>query len=119
MSDRHRSLLADSAALASLAGLTLLFFWKIALTNRVLAGIDLFAYFYPYRAFVSESMRSGTLPLWNPSLFMGAPPLANSQAAVLYPLHWPLMWLSPPKQVAWSIVAHIWLAGAGTYLLTR
>ncbi len=119
MSDRHRSLLADTAALASLAGLTLLFFWKIALTNRILAGIDLFAYFYPYRAFVSESMRSGTLPLWNPSLFMGAPLLANSQAAVLYPLHWPLMWLSPPKQVAWSIVAHIWLAGAGTYLLTR
>ena len=119
MSDRHRSLLVDTAALASLAGLTLLFFWKIALTNRVLAGIDLFGYFYPYRAFVSESMRSGTLPLWNPSLFMGAPLLANSQAAVLYPLHWPLMWLSPPKQVAWSIVAHIWLAGAGTYLLTR
>ena len=110
---------ADIAALAGLAALSLAFFWKIALTNRVLAGLDVFAYFYPYRDYVSAALRTGHLPLWNPYLFMGAPLLGNSQAAVLYPLHWPLVWLSAPKQVAWSIVAHIWLAAAGTYLLTR
>jgi hypothetical protein len=99
--------------------LVLIFFWKIALTNRVLAGVDVFAYFYPYRDFASEALRSGRLPLWNPYLFMGAPLLANSQVAVLYPLHWPLMWLSVPKQVAWSIVLHIYLAGAGIYLFAR
>ncbi|HFD40635.1 MAG TPA: hypothetical protein ENJ31_12400, partial [Anaerolineae bacterium] len=109
----------DLGAMLALAGLTLLFFWKIALTNRVLAGLDLFAYFYPYRDFVSEALRAGRLPLWNPYLFMGAPLLANSQAAVLYPLHWPLLWLSTPKQIAWSIVLHIWLAGAGSYLFAR
>ncbi|MGD2207749.1 MAG: hypothetical protein PVH17_13320, partial [Anaerolineae bacterium] len=109
----------DAAALAVLTLLTLVFFWKIALTNRVLAGLDVFAYFYPYRHFVSEGLRAGRLPLWNPYLFMGAPLLANSQAAVLYPLHWPLIWLSTPKQIAWSIVLHIWLAGAGTYLFVR
>jgi hypothetical protein len=119
MSSKLRKLLPDAAALLALAVLTLLFFWKIALTNRVLAGLDVFAYFYPYRDFAGEALRSGHLPLWNPYLFMGAPLLANSQAAVLYPLHWPLLWLSPPKQVAWSIVLHIWLAGAGTYLLSR
>jgi hypothetical protein len=110
---------ADFAALAALAVLALLFFCKIALTNRVLAGLDVFAYFYPYRDFVGEALRHGRLPLWNPYLFMGAPLLANSQAAVLYPLHWPFIWLSAPKQVAWSIVLHIWLAGAGTYFLAR
>ena len=109
----------DAAALVALAALTLVFFWKIALTNRVLAGLDVFAYFYPYRDFASEALRAGRLPLWNPYLFMGAPLLANSQAAVLYPLHWPLIWLSTPKQIAWSIVLHIWLAGAGTYLFAR
>jgi hypothetical protein len=109
----------DAAALLALAALTLLFFWKIALTNRVLAGLDVFAYFYPYRDFASAVLREGRLPLWNPYLFMGAPLLANSQAAVLYPPHWPLLWLSAPKQVAWSIVFHIWLAGAGTYLFAR
>ncbi len=110
---------SEAAALLALAGLSLLFFWKIALTNRVLAGLDLFAYFYPYRDFVGAALRAGRLPLWNPYLFMGAPLLANSQAAVLYPLHWPLIWLEAPKQVAWSIVIHIWLAGAGSYLLAR
>ncbi len=110
---------ADVAALLALAVLTLVFFWKIAFTNRVLAGVDVFAYFYPYRDFASAAMRAGRLPLWNPYLFMGAPLLANSQAAVLYPLHWPLLWLSAPKQVAWSIVLHIWLAGAGAYLFAR
>jgi hypothetical protein len=122
-SNGHRRLgrvqTADAAALVALAVLTLAFFWKIALTNRILAGLDLFAYFYPYRDFAGEALRSGRLPLWNPYLFMGAPLLANSQVAVLYPLHWPLLWLSVPKQISWSIVIHIWLAGAGTYLFAR
>jgi hypothetical protein len=116
---KFRRITTDLAALAALAALTLIFFWQIALTNRVLAGLDVFAYFYPYRDFASEAMRAWRLPLWNPYLFMGAPLLANSQVAVLYPLHWPLLWLSTPKQVAWSIVMHVWLAGAGTYLFAR
>ena len=116
---RSRQLAIDATVLAALAALTLVFFWQIALTNRVLVGVDVFGYFYPYRDFASEAMRAGRLPLWNPYLFMGAPLLANSQVAVLYPLHWPLLWLSAPKQVAWSIVVHVWLAGAGTYLFAR
>jgi hypothetical protein len=118
-SGAHRPLWADLLALAALGALMLLFFHKIALTNQVLAGLDVFAYFYPYRDLASEALRAGRLPLWNPYLFMGAPLLANSQVAVLYPLHWPLLWLSTPKQIAWSIVLHIWLAGAGTYLFAR
>jgi hypothetical protein len=109
----------DAAAILALALSVLVIFWKIALTNRVLVGLDVFAYFYPYRDFVSAALRAGQLPLWNPYLFMGAPLLANSQAAVLYPLHWPLIWLSTPKQISWSIVLHVWLAAAGTYLFAR
>ena len=119
VSSKRRHLAVDTVALAALAALTLIFFWQIALTNRMLTGLDVFAYFYPYRDFTSEAMRAGQLPLWNPHLFMGAPLLANSQVAALYPLHWPLLWLSTPKQIAWSIVIHIWLAGAGAYLFAR
>jgi hypothetical protein len=111
--------LVDAVAVVALGVLILVFFYKIALTNQVLAGIDVFAYFYPYRDFISQALRAGHLPVWNPYLFMGAPLLANSQAAVLYPLHWPLIWLSAPKQVAWSIVLHIWLAAVGTWLFAR
>ena len=115
----RRSLAVDAAALLGLAALVLLTFWKLALTNRILAGLDVFSYFYPYRDYVSQALSAGRLPLWNPYLFMGAPLLANSQAAVLYPLHWPLIALPVARQVAWSIVLHIYLAGAGTYLFAR
>jgi hypothetical protein len=118
-SRRFKSPWADALAVVVLGALTLLFFYKIALTNRVLAGLDVFAYFYPYRDIASEALRAGRLPLWNPYLFMGAPLLANSQVAALYPLHWPLLWLSTPKQIAWTIVLHVWLASAGTYLFAR
>ena len=61
--NKFRRVTTDLAALAALAALTLIFFWQIALTNRVLAGLDVFAYFYPYRDFASEAMRAGRLPL--------------------------------------------------------
>ena len=116
---RQQSLRTTALALAGLAAVAVGFFWKIALTNRVLVGLDVFTYFYPYRDYVNAALRQGRLPLWNPYLFMGAPLLANSQAAVLYPPHWPLIWLAAPNQVAWSIVLHIWLAAAGTFLFAR
>ncbi len=99
--------------------LTLFFFWKILFTNLILVGVDSFLYFYPYKAYVAETLRSGRFPLWNPYLFMGVPLFANMQTAVLYPLHWPLLWLSAPRQVAVSIVLHVVLAGWGMLLYTR
>jgi len=109
----------DLLAVAALGIMTLAFFWKIALTNLILTGLDLFTYFYPYRAYAAEALRRGHLPLWNPYLFMGVPLLANVQAAVFYPLNWVLAWLPAPKMVAWSIVLHIFLAGLFAYLYAR
>src|SRR5574341_1619095 len=60
-------------------GLVLLFFWKLAFTNLILARGDTFLYFYPYWDYRARILLSGHLPLWNPYLFMGAPFLANSQ----------------------------------------
>ena len=99
--------------------LTLLFFWQILLTNLILVGVDSLLYFYPYKAYAAEALRQGRLPLWNPHLFMGAPLLANSQVGLFYPLNWPLLWLEPPKQVAWSIGLHLALAGLLMLAYTR
>lgn len=106
-----RSKLPPILAAAALVLLTFLFFWKILLTNLILVGVDTFLYFYPYKAYVSEALRQGRLPLWNPHLFMGAPLLANSQVGLFYPPNWLFIWLDPPRQVAWSIGLHIALAG--------
>jgi len=102
-----------------LLALALIFFWRIALTNLILVGVDVFTYFTPFKAYAAEILRAGRLPLWNPYLFMGVPFLANIQTAVLYPLNLPLIWLSAPKMVAYSIVIHIFLGGFFAYLYAR
>ncbi len=111
-----KQLIIDNCALLIL---TLVFYWKLALTNLIMAGLDALTYFYPYRAYAAEALRAGRLPLWNPYLFMGVPFLANPQAGVLYPLNWPLIWLSAPKMVAWSVVIHVFGAAVFTYLYAR
>ena len=104
------------------AGLALfvgLLYYRLLFTNRVLASGDILHYFYPYRDYAAAALREGRIPLWNPYIFLGAPFLANPQAAALYPLHWPLIWLPVTKQIAWSAAIHTWLLGMGGYALMR
>lgn len=110
---------ANLTAAIVLALFVLALYARLLFTNRVLAGGDILLYFYPYRDFAAQALRDGTLPLWNPYIFMGAPFLANPQAAVLYPLHWPLIWLPVTAQIYWSAALHTWLLGFGAWLLLR
>jgi hypothetical protein len=103
-----------------LAGAVVLFFHRLALTNRILARGDVYLYFYPYWEAAAGALRSGRLPLWNPDLFMGAPLLANSQVGFFYLPNWPLWLLLPvPYAASATIVLHLLVAAAGTYLLGR
>jgi hypothetical protein len=98
----------------------LIFFQKMAFTNLILARGDTFLYFYPYWQAAAEALRHGRVPLWNPHLFMGAPFLANSQVGFFYPLNWSLWLLLPtPYAVSATILLHLFIAAAGTYLLAR
>ncbi len=109
-----------AAPLWALPGLILLFFYKMAFSNLILARGDMFLYFYPYWQATSEALRNGRIPLWNPHLFMGAPLLANSQMGFFYPPNWPL-WLlfSVPVAVKVAILLHLLIAGVGAYLAGR
>jgi len=110
----------DVLAILLLWALVLAFFWRIALAGRVLAGGDVFSYFYPYWAEATRAIRAGRLPLWNPYLFLGAPFLANSQVGVFYPLNWPLWLLLPAyRSVHVTIVMHLCLAALNAYLWGR
>jgi hypothetical protein len=114
---QERNLLAaDAAALAGLLLLILSAFWLIGPGGRVLAGGDLFSYFFPYWNEATQAIRAGELRLWNPHLFMGVPFLANSQVGALYPLNWPLWLLLPAhRSLHWSILLHLWIAASGVY----
>jgi hypothetical protein len=110
---------SDFLAWLTLAAATLAILWPLGLTQRVLAGVDALTYFTPYWAYRMAELRAGQVPLWNPYLFLGAPFLANPQAAVLYPLHWPLSWLRPEQALVWSALLHAWLAAGFTYTFAR
>ncbi|MCB8988850.1 MAG: YfhO family protein, partial [Ardenticatenaceae bacterium] len=104
----------------AVGGLVLLFFNKMAFSNLILARGDTFLYFYPYWQAAAEALGDGRLPLWNPSLFMGAPLLANSQVGFFYPLNWPVWLLLPtPYAVSAAIVLHLMIAGWGAYVAGR
>ena len=102
-----------------LAALVTTFFWKVLLTDRVLAGYDLSTYFYPYRQFAAAALRQGNLPLWNPYLFQGAPFLANQQTAVFYPPNLLYLLVSTETGLALSIVVHLICGGIGVFIFTR
>ncbi len=99
----------------TLAVFVAMLYARLLFTNRVLASGDILLYFYPYRDYAAAALRSGEIPLWNPYIFLGVPFLANPQAAVLYPLHWPLSWFPVTTQVYWSAAIHTWLLGMGGY----
>lgn len=109
----------EFAIALALAAFVALLYARLLFTNRVLASGDILLYFYPYRDYAAAALRGGNVPLWNPYIFLGVPFLANPQAAVLYPLHWPLSWLSVTKQIFWSAALHTWLLGMGGYVLLR
>jgi hypothetical protein len=76
--------------------------------------------FTPWRELAWESLRAGSLPLWNPGSGMGAPLFANYQSALAYPPTWLLFLLSSLGGVEWSawgqgvlVVLHWIIAAAG------
>ncbi len=109
----------DLLALLALFSIVLLFFWKLAFTNLIIARGDIFYYFYPYRDYASMALRAGRIPLWNPYLFMGAPFLANSQVGFYYPFNLLMSWLDVTRSINCSLVLHIFIAASGVYVFTR
>jgi hypothetical protein len=109
----------DGLIVLALIALAVVALWRLALTNLIIGRGDLFFYFYPYRDYASEAVRSGRVPLWNPYSFMGAPFLANSQAGFFYPLNLVLAWLPVQQMVNASLLLHAVLAASGAYLWGR
>lgn len=99
--------------------LTLLFFYKLAFTDMILARGDTYNYFYPYWDARNAAMLSGNLPLWTPDIFMGVPLLANPQLGTFYPPNWLTMPLTAPDAIRISILTHIFWAALGMLLLFR
>ncbi|MGB5047803.1 MAG: hypothetical protein WBO46_02610, partial [Caldilineaceae bacterium] len=114
----------DFAAAALLALLTVAFFWR-TLSGDVYQpadGGDLVSFLYPTYRFAASVLASGHLPLWNPTLYGGAPFIADIQAGFLYPPNLLLFLLKPDfgyGWMQWLAIGHLWWAGLGVYALCR
>lgn len=114
----------DGLALAGLALLALIFFWPLSLGQGWIprGGGDLVSFLWPTYSYAAQSLHAGRIPLWNPTLYSGAPFAADNQSAIFYPINLVLflIWPSLPyAAVEWLVVLHIWLAGAGMYWMMR
>lgn len=73
----------------------------------------------PWRTLLHESLRHGRLPFWDPYVFAGTPFVANSQAAIFYPPNLLYGIASVDAATTILLLAHLWVATAGMYLLAR
>jgi hypothetical protein len=104
---------AALCALACLAG------WDL-LWNGTVIGMDTATAFYPWYAYLGESLRSGHLALWNPHQFSGTPFAGDPESGWTYlpaMLSFTLLPLTPAANA--FLVGHVALAGLATYALAR
>ncbi|MFN0070813.1 MAG: hypothetical protein ACKVVP_04915 [Chloroflexota bacterium] len=93
--------------------------WKLVSRGDVLVhGHDL-TQAYNWEFVTRRALAMGTLPYWNPYILSGMPALADLQTQVFYPPSIALRLLPIHQYFNWSIVVHVVLAGAGTFLLAR
>ena len=109
-------------ALGLLALATLGFFSRVVTGQNWMPadGGDLVSFLFPAYRFAAAAIRDGGWPLWNPSLYIGAPHVGDIQAGFLYPPNLLLFLLKPDfpyVALQWLSIGHLWFAGAGMYLL--
>ena len=105
--------------MAAFTACLLLLFRRSICQDGVLVGRDLTAVHHPWRWFVSQALREGRLPLWNPFNFMGEPALANPQAGCFYPGNWLFVWFNFPVALTAYVLGHLLGASVGTFVLCR
>lgn len=69
---------------------------------------------YPWRYLAIDSIKQGSIPLWNPYEMAGTPLLANFQSAAFYPLN--LLFFLFPFATAWSLLIFLQPALGGVFM---
>ena len=100
------------------------FFWR-TLSGDVYQpadGGDLVSFLFPTYRFAAGELAAGRLPLWNPTLYGGAPFVGDIQAGFLYLPNLALFLINPAfpyTSLQWLAILHLFWAGLGLYVLLR
>ncbi len=115
-----RSGIKETAAVAIVALLLVVFFRDIVIHGKTLFFYDVLMQNYPFRQYFAEGLRMGDFPLWCSHIYCGFPLFAESQGGPAYPVQM-LLYLLLPDTAAFntSVLLHLLLAGGGTYKLVR
>ncbi len=107
-------------AICVLAGVAAgLLYQRLLAPGHFYVSIDSVSIHVPFRTFIQRTISLGQLPTWVPNLWMGAPFLANGDAALLYPLQLPFFLFGPEAGLGWNLWLHTSLSIVSMYLLAR
>ncbi len=114
----------DVLCAALLAAMIAAFFWRTisGTAYRPADGGDLVSFLFPIYRFAARTLSQGSLPLWNPHLYGGAPFITDVQAGFLYPPNLLLFLINPYFAYRWMqllSIGHLWWAALGVYTLAR
>ena len=88
--------------------------------DEISLGMDAATQYYPWYYFLGESLRSGSIPGWNPYQFSGTPFAADPLSGWTYLPAMVLFTLFPlVVAVKGLMFSHLLLAGLSTYALAR
>ena len=114
----------DAVSLCFLAIAAMIFFWPVVSGTAWLpkGGGDSVSYIFPMYRFAAESLRSGTIPFWNPYQYAGTPFLSDNQSGLFYPFNLLLFLVWPDfsyRAIEMLVIFHFLLAGAAMYCCLR
>ena len=99
--------------------LGLVFFFRPLFLGEIYFFRDLYLYFIPIKEILSDVLRAGEPPLWNPYLHGGQPLLADISSTVFYPSTLLYLVLPAARALSLDIVLHAMASAAALYLLAR
>jgi len=97
----------------------IIFFHPLIFTQQTLYFRDIQAIFYPMKYFLSQTLKSGSIPFWCPMYFCGAPFLSDIQTGVFYPPSLLFIMFPYPLSFNLYVVLHIFLCFCFVYLWGR
>src|SRR5574341_736364 len=110
----------DVLALLFLAAWTCIYYWPVAIGQKVFSEGDINWIHLPVRAELSRALTQGRLPLWSPSVQAGFPLLAGGQGGALHPLNLLFHWLlQAPVALSYTILINLTWTMWGMYLLAK
>ena len=87
--------------------------------RRYVTGFDTVAYSAPNLRFTLTELTSGRIPLWNDTIFGGAPHLGNTQTGSLYLPKLLVVGMNLNRAMSLLVAGHLLLLGVGLLALMR